>query len=190
MPIEVNTPPTIMAVDLPMAKSHLVIDETTTATDVLVQKLIESATSWVEGFTQRKLLAQTVTWYRDRFTDEDRLRLPLGKVKAVNSVKYIATDGTLTTWDVADYTATLRDPGYIWPNYGNSWPTIRAEPEAVRVEYQVGWDHRNDVPGDITHAMLLLIGHGFEHREESIAGTIIGNIPHGVKDLLRPWKAL
>lgn len=45
-------------------------------------------------------------------------------------------------------------------------------------------------PAEIHAAMLLLIGHLFEHREETISGTIIATLPMGVEPLLAPHRLL
>lgn len=43
-------------------------------------------------------------------------------------------------------------------------------------------------PADLDRAHLLLIGHWYENREQSITGTIIAPIPFGVREIVAEYR--
>lgn len=45
-------------------------------------------------------------------------------------------------------------------------------------------------PADLHAAMLLLVGHLFENREQTVKGTIVAALPMGVESLLSPYRLL
>jgi uncharacterized phiE125 gp8 family phage protein len=59
----------------------------------------------------------------------------------------------------------------------------------ICVTYKAGWTTAALVPQTIRQAMLLLIGHWYENREEALTGTISRSIEFGVKALLGVERA-
>jgi uncharacterized phiE125 gp8 family phage protein len=59
----------------------------------------------------------------------------------------------------------------------------------VTVTYVAGYGPAgDDVPAAIRHAMLLLIGHWYEHRESVVVGGNPVQVPLAVQALLRPYR--
>ena len=53
------------------------------------------------------------------------------RILLVESVKYLAPDGTLTTLDPAAYELDpTAEPGLLMPAHGTSWPATRVRPGA------------------------------------------------------------
>lgn len=44
-------------------------------------------------------------------------------------------------------------------------------------------------PADLDEAQLLLIGHWYENREQTITGTIIAPIPFGVAEIVAEYRS-
>lgn len=177
------TPADGLALELGVVKAHLRVDHDTE--DALIEALIGAATEWVETFTNRVLLTQT--W--DRLLDEvegECIALPKSPVASVTHVKYIDTAGTLTTWSSSLYqvdVASIR--GRIAPAWGQCWPCAREQFGAWQIRYVCGYGTPDDIPMAIRQAMLLIIGHWFEHRE-SVADFQVFGVPLSSEHLL--WR--
>jgi len=128
--------PTVEPITLTALKEQLGI--TDTKRDTVLTRRITEARKWAEGHTKRSIMPQTHEYRDDDFDCEINLQFP--PVVAILSVKYIATDGTLTTVDSADYTLdTIPVIPFVRPVYGKSWPSPRGESSAVRVQYTAGY---------------------------------------------------
>lgn len=142
------------------AKAHLRVDGTDD--DLYIAGLVTTCRRQLEAHTSRTIASQTLTLRLDRFpSDAIQIRKP--PVTAVSSVQYVDTAGDTQTWSSSDWQASLhREPPIIVPAYGESWPTTRDQLDAVTVTCTAGF---STVPDDYKHAMLLLLGHLYWHRE-------------------------
>lgn len=185
-------------------KQHLRLDDG--GEQVFVEGLITAARQHVERVTGRSLMLQTWRLTLDGFPagrlnddrspaiEGDDLLLPYPNLLAVTSIKYDDVDGTEQTIDAADYRAQVDDvPGRIALAYGKSWPSTRGHAGGVRVLYTAGYSagvtlaaQRAAVPQSIKLAILLLVGHWFEHREVVVVGTISSSLQFTVDSLLSP----
>lgn len=171
-----------LALELGVVKAHLRVDHTTE--DALIEALIGTATEWVETFTARALLTQTWDALYDRAPAV--LLLPKSPVASVTHVKYIDTNGTQTTWSSAEYQVDIAsEPARIVPAYGYTWPAVRPQMHPWEVRYVCGYGAPDDIPMGIRQAMLLIIGHWFEHRE-SVADFQVFGVPLASEHLL--WR--
>ena len=191
MSLTLVSPPDQRVLEPGEALEHLRELDTTQAG--YVTGLIAAAEAWVEQYCRRALLTQTWQLVRDTWPAcEGFLRLPRAPLQSVTSVKYVALDGTLTTWGSSNYTVdTASTPGRVHAGYLVSWPTLRSVPNAVEVTYVAGYgDEGRDVPEPIRHALKLLVGHWYNLREPVITGTIVTKVPLSVESLLGPYRVL
>ena len=178
------TAPTVEPLSLQEAKNqcHVVGNDH----DAILEHLIVSARRVCEDRLSRQLI--TATW--DLVMDEfpaDQICLPLPPVQSVTSITYTDTAGSSATWDSSKYTfSASREPARIMPAYNENFPTdVREQPDAVTVRFVAGYgDAATDVPDQIKHAMLLLISHWFENREDVVVGTNMIQIAQGSDYLL------
>jgi uncharacterized phiE125 gp8 family phage protein len=147
--------------------------------DNTVRRLIGSATNYLEAITGRRFVNTTLTAYFDAFpaADEDYLELRHLPVSSVSSIKYIdADDGTTNTWTAAEYdvdNVSENIPCRITTDYSYSWPSVRDEQNAVRVEFVSGYgSSHTSVPDDVKHAIALLVSHWFTHRDLQSTGSM------------------
>jgi uncharacterized phiE125 gp8 family phage protein len=154
-----------------------------------VARLIRTARQHVERVTSRALVTQTWELVLDRFPSSSEIRLGKGSLLEVASVKYLAAAGALEqTLAAAEYQVdTARVPGRIVRVPGSSWPATADRINAVRVQFDVGFGEAAAVPEPIRAAMLLLVGHLYEHRESEIVGTITSPLQFAVNALLAPY---
>lgn len=155
-----------------------------------ISALIMAARDYVENFTRRALLEQTWRLTLDAFPAEDEIELPRPNLLSVESVTYIDTDGAsqpLATTEYEADTATL--PGRIRLKYEKSWPSTRAQANAVTITFKAGYGaSAASVPEAIRAAIKLLIGDWFHNRRAAITGTIRSDNP-AVERLLWPYRA-
>lgn len=207
----VTVEPTAEPISLEMAKSHLRVDFRDD--DVLITALISAARSWAEVYTRRAFFEQTIVLSLDAFPlfsygngtippaqlhgypyysaywDPLCIRLPRPSTVSVQSITYRDLTNTIKTLDPSTYYVdTTSEPARIVPMPSLTWPTTQLYlPGSVQVTYTAGsygdGVDVNTCPQTIISAMLLMIGHLYEHRE-TVSELSLKEIPLGVRSLL------
>lgn len=141
-------------------KLHLKIDYSTD--DTLIDRLIQMAREFVEGYLQRALINRTVTaeWTRHG----KRMHLPLQPSSAITSVTWLYSDGTTEA-------LTLNSEYFV---DGSSDKSIRITPSynGLRVVYTAGYGaNSSSVPAIIKEAMLRIVANYYEYRTDNIEGV-------------------
>lgn len=162
-------------------REHLRID--TTDEDALLLLYAQAAREQVERTTRRQLLTATYQLLLDGFSS-CRVLLPRAPLQSVTSVAYLDTAGASQTLATSVYGVdTASEPGRLYLKSAQTWPSTLSQPQAVTVTYKAGWLTRGEVPGMLKAAMLLIVGHLYEHREATIEKALT-MIPNGVERLL------
>jgi uncharacterized phiE125 gp8 family phage protein len=142
--------------------------ENTTGDPVLlsVQTAAREHFDGEQGILGRALITQTWDLRLDAFPVCD-IVVPLPPLQAVEELVYIDPDGAEQTLAAEAYEVdATREPGVVRPIYGTSWPSTRAVPNAVRVQFTAGYgDAPGDVPATLRARIKALAGHLYEHRE-------------------------
>lgn len=182
----ISEPPQEEPISLDEAKDHIrVIGEDE---DLLIQSLITAAREWCEGFQQRAYVAQTRRLTLDRWPRGRTIHLPRPPLQSVTSIVYTDREGAQYTIETESYIVdTDAEPGRIVLAYGASWPSVALRPAAgVEITYVAGYGDASDVPQKVKQAMLLLVGHWYEHREAVLTGAMSKEIEFAVHSLL--WQ--
>lgn len=193
MTLRVVTPPGATPVSLLEAKVHLRLEES--LDDSYVSTLIEAARSYVEKTCERALVRTTVelttaapeTWGAV-------VRLVGGALQStadVLSVTYLDTADVVQTLPLADVAVVLggdATPSLLLPAYGVSWPLMSERPDALRVQYRVGWATAAEVPAPLRHAVLLMLSQLYEHRTPEVTGTIASTLALSLDALMAPYR--
>lgn len=148
--------------------------------DVYIERLIRTSNRMAENTTDRAHMPQTKAWIADRFPTLE-LVLDRPPLLEVLSVEYLDGDGVQQTLDPSAYQVSApRDPkakrGRVAPAPGSSWPSIGSGyMEAVTVTFRCGYEDTSsppvaNVPEDIVHGQLLVVGEMYKQRSESIIG--------------------
>lgn len=184
--MKVITPPLIEPVSLPEVKQQIGIPDTDTLSDALISRRIIEARNWAESYTGRALITQTREIRWDCFVDEHELPSAL----TVASVKYIDSDGAETTLSSSDYVLdTYTFIPHVRLAYAVSWPSVRAERNAVRIQFTAGYGATADtVPLLIKEAIILLVGHWMNHQPGNENGVTISRVPYAVRDMLDQFR--
>lgn len=191
MTIKIVTEPIEDPVTLQEAKDHLRVD--ISADDGVIRSLIQAARETAETITRRALITQTWNYILDVWPDSDRIKIPLPPLQSVSSITYKGTDGSTSTFAASSYIVdTNSEPGQVVLAYGESWPGTALYPVGgITVQFVAGYgDDPQDVPQQIRQAMLLLIGHWYENREDSVGVGNVQRIPMGATSLLWPHRVL
>ncbi|KKL96986.1 hypothetical protein LCGC14_1839010 [marine sediment metagenome] len=188
MALSINVAPAVEPVSTADAKLHLRVDHA--AEDALINTLIAAARQSAELFTGRAFITTTFTLTLDSFPSV--IIVPRPPLQSVTHVKYYDLDGIQQEFSDTLYDVDIEtEPGRIVPAYNETWPSIRNRVNAVEVRFIAGYGAAAvNVPEAIVSAILLHVGHLYEHREDVIIGTISSQMPSGVHSLLWPYRSL
>lgn len=155
--------------------------------DSLIMQLIAAATDTLDGTGLLGQAIVTQTWRQicNEAPSGELLELELGPVQSIAGVEWTARDGSTVTGDPADF--SLATDGGKWWVRSAAWPRdLSTAPGALRIDFVAGFGDSVDVPAAIKTALMLLIGHWYEHREAT--GTALSEIPMGVRDLIERYR--
>lgn len=174
----VITEPTVEPITLAEAKTHLRVNNS--LENDLITALIVAARQWVEGYTMRPLMTQTLQANYDYLTTTEIL-LNKFPIQSITSVKYIDLSGTEQTIDSSTYTTDLISP--IGRIKLASIPSSKTTLNAIKIRFVAGYTSAELVPKTYKSAMYLLIAHLYENRQEAQSQSLT-EIPFGIKVLL------
>ena len=158
----------------------------------VVRRCLGAATAYVEARSGLQLMPATYRLWLDAFPSVDygggrsgAITLPRPPLRSVTEITYVDSNGVTQTLSAAVYAVDHRvRPGLVYPAYLQFWPLTRGTPNDVGVLYECGFVQPSAIPDSLRAALCLIAAHLYEHREETISGTIIANIPHGADDLI------
>lgn len=186
MGLKLITVPAIEPVSLPEAKLHLRVDIDDDDTAIVGQ--IMAARRWAEKATWRAFNTQTWELTLDAFPGVTWIQLPWPPLQSVTSVKYTVDAGTEYTYASSNYIVDVdNEPGKIVLKSTSTWPSDTLYPvNGVRIRFVAGYgDDAEDVPEHYRQAILLLLGHWYENREQVVvSGAVPKEVPLGVEALL------
>lgn len=186
MKLTLATAPTVEPATLTEAKLHLRVDGTDE--DNLITDLIKASRAWCEHQSGRAFLEQTWRMSLDEFPDEDQIVLPRPRLASITTIKYYDISGVQQTMSSTLYQVDTEDePGAVYPAPNTTWPdTQSGRINAVEIVYvakcaasAAALDPR------IKQAVLLLVAHWYQNREDALVGTISKEVEHAARELMR-----
>lgn len=195
--MKIIVPATVEPITLAMARKQCKVDAEGSPPahedDDLLALFTTAAREWCEAYLGMTVAPAVVEIVRDAFP-AGTLALESGPVLGVASVEYLDSTGALQTLSPLTYTLdTTKQVAVIRLVDGQAWPDAKVVSNAVAVRYVVGYSLPGDSPQDaplpasVRVAMLLLIGHLYKNREDTIDANL-ANIPMGARALLSPIK--
>jgi len=188
--------PQIEILTVDEAALHLRIDSYNSPPEYPEQSLIErniaAARQVCEQYLGRSLATYLLEWGGWAFPAYE-IELPMGPVQRIDSVEYTDSQGIVFVMDPLDYYLDeYSEVPRIVPR--SNWPSgARWTPGSVRVRYFAGYVSRSEspsltnLPWALMAAMLLVIGHLYENREDTTDKPLT-NIPNGARSLMDPYK--
>lgn len=185
--LKLITGPAVEPVTVTEAKAHLRVDFADD--DTYIETLITAARMWVEEFTRRALVTQTWELVGDGWPAGDRIALPLGRLQSVTSITGTDEDGTATVVSSSSYVVDANgEPGRVVLKSSSAWPSTTVKPGGFAVRFVAGYGLAAAVPGPVKAAILLLVGHLYENREDVVVGLMATQVPMGARALLWPYR--
>jgi uncharacterized phiE125 gp8 family phage protein len=169
--------------------------------DDLIMAMQASAREYVENFTGLSLSTRTLEIAMDSFPTvlvdgTTSIDLPMGPVQSVVSISIgePSSDTAVEDFEVAatDYVLDIyRNPQRVVPV--STWPSMTAATNTIKVRYIAGYaiaslaEDARTLPSALRAALLLVLGHLYEHREENTE-TALQSLPLGAEALMRPLR--
>lgn len=183
-----KTAPTRIPVSVAEAKTHLRIDSSFTADDTYIETLISVATLAAENYTNLAMMEQS--WYLDIDSFPDYFNLLKGSLKSVvvNSITYSDADNASQTLASSNYFVDRAiKPARIYFAPDATIPSTYDKPNAVRVDFSLGFSDASEVPAPIRQAILLMVGTYYETRQ-TVSDRTYKEIPQSAEFLLMPYR--
>jgi len=182
---QLHAAPTVRALDLDEVKAHLRI--VGTDEDSHLDRLILAAEQWCEAETGRALVTQTWKFRLDCFPC-GAIVLPHPPLQSISAIAYVDTTGAAVTMYPAEYDVDIyTEPARVAPGYGLNWPSTREVYNAVTVTAVCGYGNAAAVPQKLKQAMLLVLAHLYEHREE-VGDFQTFQVPKASEWLAAPYR--
>ena len=186
--VETTVAPTSSPVTTEEAKAHARIAYSTD--DATVGTLIEAATAHVEQVTGRFLSPRSVVCTRYDATGAE-IRLPAAPIRTVTRLDFGGAPdaNSAPTWVEVPNTRyslvgafSVAPLIHVWsaPHEVYTW-------QHVRVALDVGYASVAAIPNDLKTALLLLVGHWYENRQEVVVGAVAAPMLRAVDALLGPY---
>ena len=167
-------------VSLATAKSHLRVDHSDD--DALITSLIKTAGEIVEEYTGVYLSSNSWVYHADYF--KSVMRIHVGPEASVTSVKYMDDLGVKKTWASSNYFTDLKSYP-IRIQFEHLPTSVDDRIHAIEISGTAGYAR---VPESLKSAMLLIIGHLYEHRKDVLVGIQSAPLVHGAKYLMDKFK--
>jgi uncharacterized phiE125 gp8 family phage protein len=165
-----------------LAEAKLNLRVTNSLEDALITSLIVAARKWVEGFTWRPLMTQTLQANFDK-KDVQIVDISLNKfpIQSITSIKYIDANGTEQTINSSTYEVDLISP--VCRIRLSEVPTMKDSLNALKIRFVAGYTSSANVPANYKQAMYLIITSLYDNRNQVSTQNAI-ELPFGVYTLL------
>ena len=155
--------------------------------EAFVTSLIVVARQYVESQIWRPLISQVQSMNFDKSELTTQVyNINKAPVISINSVTYYDLNNALQTLSASDWESDI---------YSNparfrikTLPQIYDRMNALQVNFTCGYSNAASVPLPIKQAMLMLIGHYYENRQDVVTGTQVNKIDEASEHLLNPYR--
>lgn len=200
MTIQVVTAAAWLPVTLAQLRSWSRIEADVTDHDNDLTLLAQSMTAYAENLTGRAFIERTLRLILPSWPQLENahycgagVELPQAPLIAVDSVIYTDEDGASQTLAADQYVAhSWREPGFVIPAWQVTWPSLRALPNAVQVNYRAGYAPIGSPADELAHQLAqpknlklwiaARVQTLFEHREQIIVGNLVTPLPRHFTD--------
>tara|TARA_R100000655_G_scaffold77938_1_gene117273 strand:- start:11279 stop:11935 length:657 start_codon:yes stop_codon:yes gene_type:complete len=200
--LTVSVAPTAEPVTRAEAKTFLRIDHSND--DTLIDQLVQASREFVEEYTGRAIMSQTLVLTLDAFDEladplwegtktgpyknyyKNYVTLAKAPVRSVTTVKTYDDDDTATTMASTKYYVDItREPARVVLRTGETFPTALRVANAIEVTYVAGYASSGAVPQAIKTAILQYVSYLYEHRGDMYEAK--ASVPSSLGKILQPY---
>lgn len=176
MGYKTNIQPASEPVTLEQAKLQCRVDHADE--DDLITALIKPARELAEHRTGRAFITQTCEWVMPSL-DGDKIAFPVAPVQSITSITYLDSNGVEQTLPTSVYALDKTGNGkhYLRLKYGQSWPSVLSQFDAVKITFVAGYGDAADVPAAVKQWMLLAIALWYKNKESATEGSVVTELP-------------
>jgi len=169
------------------ARAFLRVDGTDE--DGFLTTLIAAARLHVEGITGQAMISQSWRFVLDGWPGRRTIALPVGPVRELLAVTAYGLDGTPTDLALGQFQLETGPARQLFlPAIVEGMPVTRPH-NGIEIDYVAGFgDDADDVPPDLRHAVLTLIGYWFEHRDAVVIAGSGAVVPAGFDRLVTAYR--
>lgn len=173
----------VSPVSLALAKLH--VGQSSDADDEIIRLYVDAATEFIEGPNGAGICMASQQWdyFLDVFPYE--IEIGIGPLVSVDSITYTDENGTPGQTVASSVYEVDAERGLIRSKEGQSWPTVDTIYKAITIRFTAGY---TNVPVDLQRAVLSIAAHGYEFREEAVAGTIITQVPMAAQNVIERYR--
>lgn len=175
---ELVEPPTIEPFELAFVRDQHLRVASGTLEDSYIQQLIKVARRQGERRTRRAFPTQTIRQVMNAFPcNAGCIELARPPLQSISSFTYVDENGDEQTLEGSPASYQVVNPAgnrraYLLPLVDEQWPATQIGLEAaVTIEYVAGYADY-ELPEDLAHGMLLLIGELYKQRSETVDKTM------------------
>ncbi len=181
-------PPLAEPVTLAEAREFLRVDDN--IEDGFISTLISAARLHVESVTGRALISQTWRLVADDWPADRIILLPRSPLVSIDSITAFDAGGNPVSLALAQFQpqANMAPARIFLPEKISGSPDLR-EFNGIEVDYVAGFGSApSDIPNDLRHALLSLVGYWFEHRDALVVAGSGSVVPRGFDGLLSAYR--
>lgn len=169
------------------AKEYLRFDGTDQ--DVILPVLINASIKLAEAYTQQSFGNKNIIVEFIGLETLERVKLPLGYHRTVNSVSRVDEDGTETVLTLNDdYTVTGLNQKFI-RILSATFSTVNVDSTpSYRVDYDAGPAVPATVDDGVKNAIYKILSDSFDNRENSITGMSVADLSQDAKLMLNDFR--
>lgn len=154
----------------------------------LIEIYIGAVASKAESYLKGSVVTQTLELVLDGFNCK-KIKLPMGPVQSITSIKYLDCNGDEQTVDSSVYRLTASNEVIL--AYGKSWPDYRSDVDSVKIRYVAGYGDADLVPSAIKAWIMMNVATLYENRETVTVGNggviELDTIADGLIDYMVNW---
>ena len=187
--------PNVEPITLAEARLHLRLDTfgspPSHPDDSLVEVIISAARGMAENYLNHSIANREVVLQLDDFGTDGYISLQDWPVVGIASVEYLDSTGAAQTWASNQYILDgASQPARLYPV--TDFPEVQDRVNAVTVTFDAGYTDGESpntypMPKAIKQAILLMIGHLYENRQD-VTYAQHYQLPMGSVSLLQPYR--
>lgn len=183
-------------ITLEEARAHLRLDATgsppTHPDDAMIEGMVEAARDYIEDYTEQVWSARSFTQSLEAFPNGP-IELGLGPHIDLVSIAYLDESKVSQTIDLDNVVIDpYHDRALVYPAVDYAWPRTYPSPIAITITFIAGFgptaespiQNVHPVPKSVKQAALLILGHLYENREDTVEKAL-ASIPLGALSLIQ-----